>query len=61
VPFSDAEISCLQSQRLARMRITPSISWRFNLEGQPMSDYREVAVGRNLHRTGHEQNSGEAR
>ena len=34
------------------MRITPAISWSFNLEGLPFNDDREVNVRRTEHPTG---------
>jgi pyridoxamine 5'-phosphate oxidase family protein len=36
----------------AFMRITPAISWSFNLEGLPFNDDREVHVRRAVHPTG---------
>ncbi|MBE1582124.1 hypothetical protein H4W80_000382 [Nonomuraea angiospora] len=33
------------------MRITPTVSWSFNLEGQPFSHDREVTVRRTVHPT----------
>jgi pyridoxamine 5'-phosphate oxidase family protein len=32
------------------MRITPTISWSFNLEGEPFSHDREITVQRTVHR-----------
>ena len=32
------------------MRITPALSWSFNLEGRPFSHDREVVVQRTVHR-----------
>jgi pyridoxamine 5'-phosphate oxidase family protein len=37
------------------MRITPTISWSFNLEGLPFSPDREVKVRRTVHQPGAEQ------
>lgn len=37
----------------AYMRITPAISWSFNLEGRPFTDGRDVTVHRTVHDTAH--------
>jgi hypothetical protein len=54
VSFSEGEIAYLRSQRLARiaaayMRITPTISWSFNLDGLSFTHDREVNVRRTVH------------
>ncbi|WP_020575466.1 PPOX class F420-dependent oxidoreductase [Actinopolymorpha alba] len=41
----------------AYMRITPSISWSFNLEGHPFTHDREVNVRRTVHHAATEQDA----
>jgi pyridoxamine 5'-phosphate oxidase family protein len=41
--------------RAAYMRITPVISWSFNLEGAPFTQDREVSVRRTVHQSAAEQ------
>jgi pyridoxamine 5'-phosphate oxidase family protein len=41
--------------RAAQMRITPAISWSFNLEGRPFTHDREVGVRRTVHQSAAEQ------
>jgi pyridoxamine 5'-phosphate oxidase family protein len=41
--------------RAAYLRITPAISWSFNLEALPFTPDREVIVGRTVHQTAAEQ------
>ena len=51
--YGNAELVERQGQfgPAAYMRITPTISWSFNLEGLPFTHDREVNVRRTVHRT----------
>jgi pyridoxamine 5'-phosphate oxidase family protein len=63
--YGNAELTERQGQfgPGAYMRITPAISWSFNLEGLPFTHDREITVRRTVHQaaagSGHEHNHGE--
>jgi pyridoxamine 5'-phosphate oxidase family protein len=49
--YGEAELVQRQGQfgSAAYMRITPTVSWSFNLAGQPFTHDREVSVRRTVH------------
>lgn len=51
--YGDAELVERKGQfgPAAYMRITPAISWSFNLEGLPFNHDREIRVRRTVHQT----------
>ncbi|MGH3392764.1 MAG: hypothetical protein ACRDOO_28180 [Actinomadura sp.] len=53
-PNGDAELVERQGRfgPAAYMRITPTVSWSFNLEGSPFTHDREVDVRRTVHPAG---------
>ena len=52
--YGDAELVERQGRfgSAAYMRITPTLSWSFNLEGLPFTHDREVIVRRTVHQAG---------
>ena len=46
--------------RASYMRITPTISWSFNLEGAPFSHDREVSIQRTVHHVPRPADQGSA-